>query len=52
MDTKFLEENIFPLASSWMDNNLVSNNLGTLIEVLANKLKVLQQEKIDTQKFV
>lgn len=43
-DSKFMEENVVPLLSSWMDNNSTSFNLSSLIQVFIQKIEILKKD--------
>ncbi|KAI2809695.1 hypothetical protein BLOT_000846 [Blomia tropicalis] len=43
-EKNFMEENIIPLLSSWMENNPTSCNLGSFIQVFLQKIEFLKKD--------
>ncbi|OTF73200.1 hypothetical protein BLA29_013588 [Euroglyphus maynei] len=39
----FMNENIIPLMSKWLDNNMASQNLGSIIQVFIHKVDILKK---------
>lgn len=46
-DHKFMEENILPLLSQWMNNNLQTKNLGSTMHVFLEKIAFLKSHESD-----
>nr|XP_027193748.1 dymeclin-like [Dermatophagoides pteronyssinus] len=42
-DSNFMNENVIPLISKWLDNNQTSQNLGSIIQVFIQKVDILKK---------
>ncbi|CAG2120994.1 unnamed protein product, partial [Medioppia subpectinata] len=50
-DQKFFDENISPLLSSLIENNLNSHNIGSIVRILISKTSQLKDGKSEDQSF-
>jgi hypothetical protein len=51
-DPKYLDQNINPLLSSLVENNLSSHNIGSIVRVFLDKISHLKEEQTNDQKYV